>query len=163
MGAGSGVNYNGGGGYGTRVNLVPDKSVYNKGGAPPNSTTPLREQYLNLAAFSAPKGGQGVCDGTTTNCGFGNSGIVNYIGPATNNWDMSIFKDFQLGSNEARKFEFRFETYNTLNHTEFTSLNTTAKAVTANAPFDPASSNTFGRFTSTAPPRILALSGKLMF
>ncbi|HKQ85926.1 MAG TPA: TonB-dependent receptor [Candidatus Acidoferrales bacterium] len=165
-----GGNYslNGGGGYGTRVNIVKGASIYDKHGAPPAGSTSLREQYLNLAAFAIPNGGQGVCDGTPANCGFGNAGKVVYYGPATNNWNVSIFKDFRFSSNEARKFEFRFETYNTFNHTQFSTLNTTASvnnSIPAGNVFDTSISGnqTFGRFTNTQAQRIIALSGKLMF
>jgi hypothetical protein len=166
-----GGNYslNGGGGYGTRVNLVPGKSVYNVHGAPPAGGAALREQYLNLAAFAVPTGGEGVCQGTAATCGFGNAGKTVYYGPATNNWDVSLFKDFHFSSNEARKFELRLETYNTLNHTQFTNINTTgtvnASVAANNNQFDTSISGnqTFGRATGTQAQRIIALSGKLMF
>ena len=175
VGAGScDCNYNGGGGYdgngfnnqSTRVSLVPGQSVYNVHGTPPGAPAPLEVQYLNINAFSAPNGGQAVCDGTPANCGFGNSGRINYIGPDTNNWNVSIFKDFRFSSNESRKLEFRFETYNTLNHTEFNAVSTGLSTATANTAFvsGPTSRNAnFGQFTGTAPARIMALSLKLMF
>ena len=166
-----GLNYNGGGGFGSRVNLVGGKSVYNVHGPNPGSTTPLRQQYLNLAAFAGPTGGQGVCDGTPANCGFGNSGLVNYIGPSTNNIDMSIFKDFRLSAtHEARKLEFRFETYNTLNHTEFTGVSTGISASFTNGQNTAAgttilsgNNSGFGRFTGTNPPRIMSFGARLYF
>ncbi|HXU22283.1 MAG TPA: carboxypeptidase-like regulatory domain-containing protein [Verrucomicrobiae bacterium] len=166
VGAGSGINYNGGGGYGTRVSLVPGQSVYNKHGVPPGGGKALKEQYLNINAFAAPNGGQGICDGTAANCGFGNSGRINYIGPSTNNFDMSIFKNFAMSkTNEARKLQFRFESYNTFNHTEFTTLSTGLTTNTANVPFTQGGGNntTFGRFTATQPARILSLGLKFLF
>ena len=164
IGAGSGVNYNGGGGFGTRVNLVPGQSVYNKHGYAPGTVVPLKIQYLNLNAFAAPNGGQGVCNGTALNCGFGNSGIVNYIGPDTQNFDMSIFKDFALSkTHEGRKFEFRAESYNTFNHAEFNGVNTGLTTNTANVPFTSAQNASFGRFTSTQPQRIMALGARFFF
>jgi len=157
-----GLNFNGGGGYGTRINLVgPNRLIYSH--VSPDGTA-RREQYLNLAAFAAPKGGQGVCDGTAANCGFGNSGNINYFGPVQNNFNMSIFKDFRLSSNEARKLEFRAETYNTFNHTQFTTNGFGSPSATVfNGPFSAGSNNTFGRFTTAAAPRIMALAVKLMF
>jgi hypothetical protein len=169
VGVGNGVNYNGQpsgitAGYGTRVNLVAGQSVYDKHGAAPQGGAPLKQQYLNVNAFAAPQGGQAVCDGTAANCGFGNSGRVNYVGPATNNVDMSIFKDFALSkTNEARKFEFRFESYNTFNHTEFTTLNTTLTTNAANTPFTAANNPTFGRFSATNPQRIMSFGAKILF
>ena len=114
-------NLTGSGGWGTRVNLVPSQSPYSKTG---NNGF----NYLNINAFSPSLGGPGVCTGSYTTCGWGNSGAYNYIGFPTDNLDVSLFKDFQLGANESRKFEIRWETYNTLNHTEFTSLASTATA-----------------------------------
>jgi hypothetical protein len=75
---------------------------------------------------------------------------------------MSLFKDFHWSSNEARKFEFRFETYNTLNHTQFTSLNTSLSLKSAGN-FTASNNTSFGTFTNTAAQRIIALSAKLMF
>ena len=168
-----GLNYGGGGGFGSRVNLVAGQSVYNVHGIPPsgNGGKPLRQQYLNLNAFAVPTGGQGVCDGTPANCGFGDSGRVNYIGPSTNNVDMSIFKDFALSkTHESRKFEFRFETYNTFNHTEFSGVSTGISASFVNktntaggVTISPGSNSGFGQFNNTNPPRIMSLAARLYF
>jgi hypothetical protein len=79
---------------------------------------------------------------------------------------MSIFKDFRFSSNEARKLEFRLETYNTFNHTEFTLPNNGFGSPTAtvfNGAFAAGSNGNFGRFNSTAAPRIMSLALKLMF
>jgi len=153
----------------TRISLT-GQSIYDKHGEQPNGSGALREQFLNLAAFQAPPGGQGTCQGTPQTCGFGNSGNINYFGPTTNQFDMSLFKDFPLGKNEARKFEIRWETYNTFNHTEFTTLNTSVTSVQATSGglvtgiTTPAGNNTtFGRFTNTQPPRIMALAAKIIF
>jgi hypothetical protein len=43
-----------------------------------------------------------------------------------------LFKNFRLGSNEARRLQFRFETYNSFNHTQFTGIETGAKFDQAN-------------------------------
>ena len=39
------------------------------------------------------------------------------VGPGRNNWNMALFKAFQF--NERARFEFRAETFNTFNHTQF--------------------------------------------
>jgi hypothetical protein len=149
-------NLNGGGGWGTRVNLVPGQSPYLKTG---NNSW----QFLNFNSFAPSAGGPGVCNGVYTSCGWGNSGIFNYIGPATDNLDLSLFKDFQLGKNEARKLEIRWETYNTLNHTEFTTFTSTALTLNSAGQALPASNATFGQFNNTNPPRIMALAARLSF
>ena len=148
-------NLTGGGGFGTRPDLV-GQNVYLKTGF-------HGYNYLNYQAFAAPPGGPGVCNGVYTNCGWGNSGSYNFIGPATNNLDVSLFKDFQLGKTEARKLEIRWETYNTLNHTEFTSFATTTLNLTSNGQVQGGNNTTFGQFNNTNPPRIMALAARLSF
>jgi hypothetical protein len=46
-------------------------------------------------------------------------------GPGINNWDTSLFKDFPV--KERVRFTFRWEMYNTFNHTQFFSMDTTAR------------------------------------
>ena len=75
--------------------------------------------YLDVNAFTAPAGGSATCNGQYINCGVGNGGLTNFFGAPTNNWNISLFKDFQLGKTEGRTLEFRWETYNALNHTQF--------------------------------------------
>jgi hypothetical protein len=150
----SGDNLTGGGGWGTRVNLVPAQSPYAKTGS--NGFN-----YLNSNAYTAPTGGAGTCNGVYTSCGWGNSGIENYIGFPTDNLDVSLFKDFQLGKVESRKLEIRGETYNTLNHTEFTSLASTTLNLNSNGTVSVPSN--FGQASATNPARIIALAAKLEF
>ncbi len=52
---------------------------------------------------------------TVPNSPFGNSGVGNLRGPRLMNMDVSIFKNYDL--NEARRFQFRVEFFNTFNHT----------------------------------------------
>jgi len=39
------------------------------------------------------------------------------------NWDMSLFKNIPLGSNEARYLQLRLEAYNAFNHPNFNDKN----------------------------------------
>src|SRR6185312_1846295 len=95
-------------------------------------------QYLNTTAFPDPTGGTGVCvENKYATCGCGNGGRVEYYGPGTDNWDISLLKNFRFDTNDAHSLEFRLDTYNPFNHTEFTS-NSTSKP-----------SSNFGRFTAT--------------
>jgi hypothetical protein len=149
-------NLTGSGGWGNRVNLVANQSPYLKTGH--NSYN-----FLNFNAFTPATGGPGICNGVYTNCGWGNSGIFNYIGPATDNLDLSLFKDFQLGKSESRKLEIRWETYNTLNHTEFTTFSSTTLTLTSTGQALSGSNLTFGQFNNTNPPRIMALAARLSF
>ena len=68
----------------------------------------LRKMFDTSVFAPALKGSQGMDSGT------------NYMhGPGTNNWDISLFKDFRLGSDERRYLQFRIETYNTFNHKQW--------------------------------------------
>ncbi len=58
---------------------------------------------------------------------FGNVGKNVLRGPGMNNWDVSIFRQIPL--RESKYIQLRFESYNTLNHTQFS-------AVSQNARFD---------------------------
>jgi hypothetical protein len=66
---------------------------------------------------------------------FGNSGWNVVRGPGMNNWDMSIYRQFKV--KEKRYLQFRFETYNTFNHTQFASVNTAARFDAKGAQVDP--------------------------
>ncbi|MBI3698189.1 MAG: hypothetical protein HY238_25555, partial [Acidobacteria bacterium] len=46
--------------------------------------------------------------------------------PGTNNWDISLFKNFPIKS-EARYVQLRWEMYNAFNHTQFATVDTTAR------------------------------------
>src|SRR6185312_6274385 len=81
----------------TRPNLVSGQSLVLRGPAA-GANGPA---YLNPAAFTLPQGKAvavgGTCNPaspTPTACGFGNAGQAYYYGPGTNNWDISLFKDF---------------------------------------------------------------------
>jgi hypothetical protein len=77
----------------------------------------------------------------------------------TNNWDLSLLKSFVVYRERAR-IEFRAEAYNAFNHTQYTTLDTTAR-------FNPAtgahSNATFGQVTAAASPRIMQLALRFLF
>ncbi len=91
--------------------------------------------------------------------GIGNASKYSIYQPGLENWDVSLFKNFQLGSNEARRLQFRLETYNTFNHTQFTAVDTAAI-------FDRNNNQTnsdFGHFTASALGRRVVLGLKFYF
>jgi hypothetical protein len=131
----------GGTGFDSRVVLVAD----------PNAAAPAG-QWFNVNAVKAPLPGYSVN-------GIGNASKAPIYGPGLSNWDISLFKNFQLGSNEARRLQFRLETYNTFNHTQFTGVDTGAK-------FDQNNNQTnanYGYFTTAALARRVVLGLKLYF
>ena len=87
---------------------------------------------------------------------FGNSGRNILIGPGFQQWDLSLLKNFRIL--ETRNLQFRAESFNLFNHTNFTGINTTAR-------FDNNGNATggFGAVTSSGPGRVLSLGMKLIF
>ncbi|HXK05265.1 MAG TPA: TonB-dependent receptor [Verrucomicrobiae bacterium] len=71
------------------------------------------------------------------------------VGPGRNNWNMALFKAFQF--HERAKFEFRAETFNTFNHTQFTN------------PSSGVTNSDFGQISGTNNPRTLQLGLKFLF
>lgn len=105
------------------------------------------DQFFNEAAFAF--GPQGT---------LGNAPKDVFRGPGINNWDISMFKNFRL--TERFRAEFRCEAYNAFNHTQFSSVNTTAQ-------FDPKTgllgNPQFGQFTATRLPRRVQLALRINF
>ena len=87
---------------------------------------------------------------------FGNGGRNVLIGPGFQNWDVSLLKNFQL--RETTRLQFRAESFNVFNHTNFTGINTTVR-------FDNAGNATggFGAVNAAGPGRVLSLGLKLLF
>ncbi|MEO7144015.1 MAG: TonB-dependent receptor [Bryobacteraceae bacterium] len=56
---------------------------------------------------------------------FGNAGVGVLRGPGVNNWDISLYRLIHMGERET--LQLRLETYNTFNHTQFSTLSTQAK------------------------------------
>jgi hypothetical protein len=87
---------------------------------------------------------------------FGTAGRNILIGPGFQQWDLSLLKNFRVG--EARNLQFRAESFNVFNHTNFTGINTTVR-------FDNSGNPTggFGAVNSAGPGRVLSLGLKLVF
>lgn len=122
-----------------RPNMVP--------GQKPNGKPCVKGTYFNTCAYSDPSLGS-----------FGNASLNNLLGPGVENWDASILKSFPVG--ESRRFEFRAEFYNLLNHTNFlfaapgpqNSNNATVLG-----------SSTFGYVSAARAPRQIQLGLKLYY
>ncbi len=81
---------------------------------------------------------------------------VKFRGPGFSNFDLSMFKNFPIGS-ERRKLQFRWEFYNLFNHTQFGGVNNVAR-------FDPQGNQVnalFGQVTSARNER--RMQGSLRF
>jgi hypothetical protein len=77
--------------------------------------------------------------------------------PGVNNWDISVFKNIPLG--ESRNLQFRWETYNVFNHTNFNNLD---GALSFDANGNQINRN-FGAATSARPPRVMQGSLRINF
>jgi hypothetical protein len=89
---------------------------------------------------------------------FGNAGVNILRGPGINNWDINITKRVPLFS-ESRYIQFRTELFNAWNHTQFSSLFTTARFDAQGRQVDP----NFGAFSDARTPRTIQLSLKVVF
>jgi len=78
-----------------------------------------------------------------TNLGFGNWHKDALVLPGRFNLTTSLYKTFQIY--ESASFQIKFESFNTLNHTEFNSVNTTSGAL--NGTQDPRNLQLAGKFT----------------
>ena len=102
----------------SRPNIVGD----------PTQGRQLPDAYLNPAAFDFPRDAQGNRIRVQ-----GDAGRNSIQQPGINNWDIGLFKNFRL--RDRFNVQFRWETFNAWNHTQFGSANLNI------------SSPTFGRIT----------------
>ncbi|MCC6587397.1 MAG: carboxypeptidase regulatory-like domain-containing protein [Bryobacterales bacterium] len=109
-----------------------------------------RRNYFNVAAFARP------AEGT-----LGNLGKNTLRLPGINNWDVSLFKNFRI--HERINTQFRFETFNTFNHTQWSGVNTTLSVPNPGAVPTDATRGTFGEVNSTRDPRTIQFGLKFLF
>jgi hypothetical protein len=128
--------------FGMRANKVGDPSPAHRG----------ISEWFNTAAYAQPLFGV-----------YGNSGRNSLTQPGIANWDIGLDKTFHF--TEGTGFQFRAESFNTFNHTQYGVDPTVAasggpgqSAVDGNIN-DP----NFGRVTSARPGRILQFGGKIIF
>lgn len=120
-------------------------------------------QAFNTAAFAAPPYAACEVPNPPFIC-WGNAPKDVFRGPGLNNWDMSLFKNMVFIEGHLRA-QLRVETYNTFNHTQFNTVNTSATFNAAGVQ----TNGTFGQYTATpnagAPggPRNLQLALRLTF
>ena len=104
-------------------------------------TTPHTvNEWFSPGAFSAPAIGA-----------WGTLPHYDLRGPGRDNWNLSLFKRFNLWESRGSYLELRLETFNTWNHTQFQNTDNTL------------GDSRFGQVTSAFDPRILQLGGKVYF
>jgi hypothetical protein len=86
------------------------------------------------------------------NLGFGNGHKDTFLAPGRVDFTTSLYKNFAV--TEQTHFEFRAESYNTFNHTEFQNIDTTWSGSTGGQ---------YGTATSDWGPRVLQLGAKFVF
>jgi hypothetical protein len=104
----------------------------------PNTGGHSIQRWFNTDAFAQPAAGQ-----------FGSSGRNILRGPGVNNLDLAVFKNFGLVGRT--KLQFRLESFNVLNHTQFSSVDTNL------------TSSTFGVVNGARAGRINQLGLKVIF
>lgn len=107
-------------------------------------------QWFNPYVFARPQNGQ-----------LGNTGRGIVRGPGVNNFDISLFKNFRLA--ERRNIQFRLETFNTFNHTQWFAVNTTLNVPNPGQVVSRNNVGTGAQVTTTRDPRNVQLSIKLYF
>ncbi|WP_158941593.1 carboxypeptidase regulatory-like domain-containing protein [Granulicella sp. S190] len=103
-------------------------------------------RLYSVDAFTAPQG-----------LTYGNAGrnVLNL--PSRTNFDMGVFKNFAV--REGMHFEFRTEAFNVFNHTQWSTINSTADCYGSSA----CSADGFLTATAAHNARILQLAGKFVF
>jgi len=122
---------------------------------PKDQRTPLRA--FDTSVVVAP---------SLTKFGLGNSPKDAFRGPGINNWDLSLMKNFKFGHEGSRLIQFRFETYNTFNHTQFGGANGTGISVDTVARFDATGKQVnprFGQYLASRDGRRVQLGLKFAF
>ena len=122
----------------------------------PKANVPAAGYAFNPAAFAPPPYQACEVANPPFSC-WGNAGKYVYRGPGINNFDISLFKNMMFG--ERWRAQLRAEAYNAFNHTQFTSVNTSATFSTAGVQ----TNGLFGQYTAAANPRQLQLALRLTF
>jgi len=131
---------------GARMDMVnPDAPITQRYGPPPEPAA------AGASLASAPW----TIPGSTPQ--FGNLGRNTWYGPGTNNWDLSIYREIRFA--ERVHGQLRLETYNTFNHTQWSSYNTSAQFNTAAQQVNAA----FGLPNADRPPRRVQVALRVWF
>jgi Carboxypeptidase regulatory-like domain len=103
-------------------------------------------RFFDTSVFSPPPLGY-----------IGNAGRVVFRGPGQNQWDLATFKDFAI--RERTKIQLRGEFYNAFNHTQFSSVDTSAKFDSTGKQIN----GTFGQANGDRGGRVVQLALRLTF
>jgi hypothetical protein len=140
-----------GGNYTNRANVVGKIKYHHTadnwfsnpktdGGADPQAAPTPGYQTFDKDGNALPVG---------PNLGFGNGKRDSFIGPGRVNFTTALYKSFSF--TERAHFEIRAETFNTFNHTEFSTYGATTGG------------GNYGVATGTSDPRVMEVAGKFVF
>jgi hypothetical protein len=104
--------------------------------------------YFSKLSFATPAT---AWSGLSTTNGYGTARKDTVRGPGFQHWNLSLFKVIALTPGEGTKLELRFESFNTFNHTNFTSIDSSS------------GDGNFGSVTADFDARVLELGGKITF
>jgi hypothetical protein len=149
----------GGGGLGVDATATSATS----GVRPDLTASPIlpKDQRTPLLAFNT----SAVVMPDPRKFGRGNSPKDAFRGPGINNWDLSLMKNFKWHEG-TRNLQFRFETYNTFNHTQFGGANGTGTSIDTVARFDATGKQVnarFGQYIASRDGRRVQLGVKFAF
>ncbi len=134
-----GISYDGVAGTGNITNTLPNSN--NRPNVNGSVNTPHTvNSWFGSSAFAPTLAGE-----------FGNFPRNSVYGPGRQNWNIAVFKSFVFSESRGSRLEFRAETFNTFNHTQFKDVSTTFSA------------SNFGSVTSAHDPREIQLGMKLIF
>ena len=137
-----GIFYNG-----TQGNICNTLSCFNR---PNFSGTPryprTTDHWFSTSGFTPTAPGE-----------FGNLGYNSFRGPGRDNWNLSLFKNFKLNDRGTR-LEFRAESFNTWNHTQFRNVSTIVNFTDGGV-----INNNFSAVTGAYDPRTFQLALKFYY
>ena len=106
------------------------------------------DNWFNTAVFQRPTGRGDIGN---------NCNNAKFLLPGFNNHDLSLFKTFKFS--ERKTLQFRWETFNTFNHTQFSAIGTTAQWSATGAQ----TNSTFGKATAAKDGRKMMFGLKFQF
>jgi hypothetical protein len=112
----------------------------------PLSTAPTSSRFFRAEVFQVPTAGT-----------IGNAAKYILRGPGINSWDISLFRNFRV--HERFNTQFRCEAYNAFNHTQFSTVNSTARFDATGAQINAA----LGQYSDARRPRYIQLALRLSF
>ena len=129
------------------ASIFPGGDVANRPDLVGNISYPKKvNQWFDTTAFAFPAAGA-----------WGTLGHDALRAPGRQNWNLALFKSFSINADRGTRFEFRAETFNTWNHTQFGRPGVNG-GVSTNL-----GAGNFGAITGAYDPRVFQLGAKLIF